>query len=206
MVTGRERPEARFLAVFNRMHDAVSRSIVRIEAGLAEDPRRGRDLLFTRRVISWVMRLAERPSDELVLAAWGHVLDRWKLPRESHPKTTAGYHKWRKAIDVLSVEATSKILNEEGIDDATVARVCDLILKKNFPADREARILEDADCLAFLELKFESYLDEWDEEKTVRILRGTLEKMTPRAQQLALGLSLSARAQFVLKKAMENPA
>jgi hypothetical protein len=188
---------------------SLQSAIDRIQAGLSEDPRLERvgseegprDLLFTRRVVDWVKRLTPAPSDALILAAWGHVLDRWTLPRDSHPKTTAGYHKWRKALDLISADATSKTLREENIGEETIARARDLILKKNFPSDPGARVLEDADCLAFLELKFESYLDEWDEAKTVRILRGTLEKMTPNAREMAAQIPLPEKALALLKKA-----
>lgn len=195
------------------MRDAVLKSIARIEAGLAEDPRRDRagpdegprDLLFTRCVASWVKRLAENPSESLLLAAWGHVLDRWTLPRNSHPQkypmTTAGYHKWRKALDLISADATEKILRGEGVAEETVARVRELILKKKFPSDPDSQILEDADCLAFLELKLEGYLEAWDEAKTVRILRGTLEKMTPRAREMAVQIPLSEKALALLRRA-----
>ncbi|HSA59402.1 MAG TPA: DUF4202 domain-containing protein [bacterium] len=195
------------------MRGAVLKSIARIEARLSEDPRLEktsseegpRDLLFVRRVVSWVGRLSPSPSESLLLAAWGHVLDRWTLPRDSQPQkypmTTAGYHKWRKALNLISADATSKILSEEGVDEKAISRVRDLILKKNFPSDPDSQSLEDADCLAFLELKLEGYLEEWDEAKTVRILRGTLEKMTPRAREMAARIPLPEKAVALLKKA-----
>lgn len=189
---------------------SVERSIARIEAGLAQDPRvervgdedGPRELLFTRRMVAWIKKLSPQPSDALLLAAWGHVLDRWTLPRDSHPKTTSGYHKWRRALDVISADAVTKILREENIGEEIVERTRGLILKKNFPADPESQILEDADCLAFLELKFENYVDEWDEAKTIRILRGTLEKMTPRAQEMASQIPLSKKAASLRQKAI----
>jgi hypothetical protein len=122
------------------------------------------------------------------LAAWGHVLYRWRLPRESEPKTTAGYHKWRRAQSRISADEVETIVTGEGLGSETAAAVRALILKTNFPADPDARVLEDADCLAFLELKLEDYLPEWDEPKLLRILKGTWEKMTPEARTIAAGL------------------
>jgi hypothetical protein len=187
---------------------SLETAVARMTEGLKEDPRHERvggeegprDLLFTQRVVEWVGRLSPQPSEALLLAAWGHVLDRWKLPRDSHPKTTAGYHKWRRALDAISADATWEILREEGIGEDTGARVRDLILKKNFPTDPESQILEDADCLAFLELKLDSYLSEWDEAKTIRILKGTLEKMSPKAKELAGGISYSPEAKNLFQR------
>jgi len=189
---------------------SVPSAIERIRRGLEEDPRREtvggeegpRDLLFTKRVVAWIERLEPHPSEALILAAWGHDLHRWRLPRDSQAMTTAGYHKWRRAQAVLSSDEVSKILKTEGIQDSEIGRVRDVILKTRFPDDPDSRILEDADCLAFIELKLESYLSEWDEAKTVRILKGTLEKMTPKAREFALKIPLSQEAVRLLKLAL----
>lgn len=191
---------------------SIESALARIEAGLSKDPRieqvgpeQGpRELLFTRSMVGWIKKLNPQASYALLFAAWGHVLDRWTLPRDSHPKTTAGYHKWRKALDVISADATERILRGEGVGEETITRVRELILKKKFPADPESRILEDASCLAFLELKLENYLPEWDEPKTIRILAGTLEKMTDTAKSLALTLPFSPKARSLLTQAVES--
>ena len=194
---------------------SVSTAIERIRSGLTEDPRREvvggkegpRDLLFTERVVEWVRRLSPNPSDALILASWGHVLYRWRLPRESQPKTTPGYHKWRRAQAKLSADQVDAVLKDEGVDPETTAAVRSLILKANFPSDPDAQILEDADCLSFLELKLESYVPEWEEDKLVRILKGTWEKMSEHAHALAQGLfgQKVNLPQKVLDKILSNP-
>lgn len=189
---------------------SIEGAVRKLEAGLKEDPRMERvggeegprDYLFTRRVLHWIHRLETQPSEALLLAAWGHDLYRWRLSRDSQPKTTTGYHKWRRAQSKLSADEVCKILTEEAVDSATMQKVCDLILKTNFPNDPDSRVLEDADCLAFIELKFESYAPEWEEEKTIRILKGTLEKMTDRAKDLAKWISLNDEAKRLLIKSL----
>lgn len=161
-----------------------------------------RDFLFTKRVVDWILKLDPQASQILVLSAWGHILNRWKLTRYNYPMTTAGYHKWRKAQSRLSADDVEKILRGVGSPDETIRRVRELILKTTFPQDLESRLLEDALCLAFLEIKFESYIPEWDEEKYIRILKGTLKKMTPKAQELALQISYSPAGRDLLKKAL----
>jgi uncharacterized protein DUF4202 len=175
---------------------SLETAVARIESGLKEDPRRERvgeeeiprDLLFTRRVVAWVKRLRENPSDALLLAAWGHDLYRWRFPREGYPKTTVGYHRWRRAQAELSSSEVEKILREEGIEEKILKDVRALILKTDFPSSPDSQILEDADCLAFLELKLSSYLEEWDEEKLMRILKGTWEKMSDEARRIATAI------------------
>jgi len=44
-----------------------------------------------------------------------------------------------------------KFSAKAGYDETAICRVQELNLKKNFPDDPEARVLEDALCLVFLE-------------------------------------------------------
>jgi hypothetical protein len=114
-----------------------------------------------------------------------------------------GYRKWRDACAAHHAEATGKLLKEQGYDEVEVNKVSDLILKKNWPADPEAQTLEDADCLAFLEMKLANYVDEWEPEKAVNILRKTLRKMTPQARELAITIDLDHLAAELLQKAIQ---
>ena len=200
-----------------RMDQALfEKAVGQMEKVLREDPRQQkhaeeafpRDFLYTRQVINWVSKLTSSPSESLLLAAWGHVIYRWNIPRDKdlqkYPMTTGGYHKWRRALAVLSAEETEKILKDAGYENALCQKVKDLILKTNFPTDPDSQVLEDADCLAFLELKFDEYLPAWDEEKYVRILKGTLEKMTKKARELALAIPYSPEAKQLLQKAIKK--
>ncbi len=193
------------------MNEQFQKSIKEIQEGLKQDPRReifqgvegGRDELFTRRVAEWVQKLEPSPSEILLLAVWGHVLNRWLIPRSSYPMNPKGYHQWRHAQSKLSAEATEKILKTCEYEDDILKSVRELILKLNFPKDPDSRVLEDAACLAFMEMKYESYIPEWGEEKYIRILKGTLEKMTPQAQELALQISYSPAGRQLFEKALE---
>jgi hypothetical protein len=181
----------------------------RIDAANAQDPRTDmvdgtavpRELAFTRRVCDWVSRLSDHPSEALLLAARGHTLRRWQVPRDKYPKTTAGYRQWRRACAQFHADQTEGILRDAGYDDTTLARVRALITRQDWRHDAEGRVLEDADCLAFLELKLDSYLDEWAEDKTVDILKKTIAKMTPRAVGLATQLRLTPRSAGLLARA-----
>lgn len=185
-------------------------AFARLDAANAEDPRThvvdglvtARELVFSRRVSEWVERLTPDASDELRIAARGHTLRRWMIPRETYPKTKAGYRAWRSALAVFHAEQTDGILAELGFPEAGRARVKALILKDNWRNDPEGRALEDADCLAFLELKLHAYLDEWGDDKTIDILRKTLRKMTPGAIALAAGLDLDPRCKVLLTRAV----
>lgn len=195
------------------VESTLQRVLTRLDAANAEDPRleshdgvmTPREVRFARRVDEWVVRLVPAATDELRIAARGHTLRRWMIPREQYPKTKVGYRAWRAALNGFHAEQTDAILAELGIADSVRARVRDLITKKDWRNDPEGRALEDGDCLAFLELKLAAYLDEWGDAKTIDILKKTLRKMTPQAIALAGELALDPRTRALLHQAVAGP-
>ena len=179
----------------NRFAEAIKK----FDDANREDPRseiveghpQPRELLFAQRVYRWVEQLAEQPSEELLLAARAHTLRRWMIPRDRYPMTTVAYHQWRSALARFHADEAETILHAVGYPAKQIQSITDFITKKNWPEDKEARVLEDADCLVFLETKLQDYMETWEESKAVRILQGTFGKMTPdgraRASQLKLG-------------------
>lgn len=161
-----------------------------------------RELRFAERVYEWVEKLEQHPSEPLLLAARSHTLRRWEIPRENYPMDNPGYHAWRDALAVFHADAAASILRSVGYPDETIHQVRTLITRELWPQNNDACTLEDADCLAFLELKLETYLDQWGEQKTVRILRQTLRKMSPAARKMAVRVDLSSTARHALDQAM----
>ena len=149
-----------------------------------------RELVFSQRVSEWINRLSPEASESVRLAARSHTLCRWEVPRNRFAMDTAGYHQWRCATAEHSAREASYILERRGYPKATVDRVAGLIKRERFPQDPDAQLLEDADCLVFLEIKLEEYLTQWDEEKMTRILRGTWFKMSKVARDLAMEMPL----------------
>ena len=65
-------------------------------------------------------------------------------------------------------------------------------------------MLEDADCLVFLETKLSDYIDDWQDTKTLRILQRTIRKMTPEARTRAFQLKLGDRERELLRRAANS--
>ena len=180
-----------------------------LDAANREDPRtelvngeaQPRELLFSKRVYDWVCKLVGDPSEELLLAARAHTIRRWMIPRDRFPKTTVGYHAWRNALAQFHAKEADAILRDGGYSEETVRTVRSFITKTNWPANREACALEDADCLVFLETKLQNYVDEWDESKALRIIRRTHAKMTPEARRRIAELDLGKRERELLQRA-----
>ena len=157
-----------------------------------------REQVFVRRVSDWVERLNPSASEAVRLAARSHTLRRWEIPRGDYRKGPAGYHEWRRATARHAADAATEILRETGIQEKTVQKVRGLITWELFPHDPDAQLLEDADCLAFLELKLTDYLGRWDEAQVHRILQGTWGKMSAAARRQALTLSLDQRVKEMI--------
>jgi hypothetical protein len=183
-----------------------------MDAANAGDPRtvpvdgepQPRELVFAKGVYDWVRRLAPDASEELLLAARGHTLQRWIIPRDGYPQTTIGYHQWRGALAQFHAKQAVSILQDVGYPPQQIEKVSSLITRERWQSDPEAGVLEDADCLTFLEQKLAGYIVEWGEAKTIRILKRTIRKMTPRGIGEALQLRLGEREVALLRKAAQS--
>lgn len=163
-----------------------------------------RELLLARRLFDWVLRLFPNASEPLRLAARCQHLCRWTIPRASYPMDRAGYLRWRNDLKHFHARKAGEILREVGYDQETIQRVQELNLKKNFPADPESRVLEDALCLVFLQHQFADLAARTAEDKVINALRKSWNKMTPAAHAEALKLTFAPREQALLNKALER--
>lgn len=192
--------------------DLVARVWNRIDAMNREDPRRvefdGRIMAFEERhailVSSWVRRLEPGASDALLVAARGQHVRRWTISRTSYPRNRAGYLRWREELKRMHAETLAAILEEEGADDDLVARVRALVMKRDIKGDLETQILEDALCLAFLELEFSALRASTDPEKFAQIIRKTWAKMSERGRREALALPLAPQDRAAIEAALQG--
>ena len=177
-----------------------------------EDPSAGadgpKDILasidYHQRVSRWVERLAPEASPALRLAARSQHVRRWAIPRDSYPMTRKGYRDWREALGRFHASTAAEVLARVGYDAQTVDRVGQLLRKQRLRSDPEARTLEDAACLVFLEVQLEDFSRRHSEEKLLHILRRTWKKMSPAGRSLALGLELPEGAAGLLRKSVEE--
>ena len=181
-------------------------AIRRFDEENARDPNQEngqpRELLYARRLTDWVLRLNPNPSEAVRLAARCQHLCRWHIPRGDYPMTRSGYLKWRADLKKFHAQRAGEILREVGYDDETIRCVQDLNLKKNFPADPECRLLEDALCLVFLEFQLADLAAKTTDDKMVNALKKSWEKMTEAARAEALKLNYSEREKKLIQQAL----
>ena len=172
---------------------------------LVDGVSQSRELIYARRLTDWVLRLAPAAAESLRLAARCQHLCRWEIPRSRYPMDRAGYLKWRAELKKFHAEKSGQILREVGYDEEMAATVQALNLKKNFPTDPDARVIEDALCLVFLEFQLAELAAKTDDAKVINALRKSLEKMTGPARDEALKLNYGARELALVKQALQNP-
>jgi hypothetical protein len=187
--------------------ERFARAIDRFDRANAEDPRREpgdepKELVYSRRMTTWLARLEPDAGEALRLAARAQHLCRWRVARRDYPEGRQGYLRWRRDCAELHARLAGEILRDVGYDGATTARVADLLRKKDLPSDPEALALEDTACLVFLEHELAAFAPKHDEEKLLRILERTWRKMSPRARAAALALELPPPARALIEKAL----
>ena len=115
------------------------------------------ELLYAEKCSHYLQRLTDTPSDELKLAVRAQHIKRWEVPRDSYPRTKAGYFSWRTGLKKRQGEIAATICVEAGYSEEFAARVASMIRKDNFKRDDETQTLEDVACLVFLDDQFEDF-------------------------------------------------
>jgi hypothetical protein len=188
------------------MNEKFDAAIARFDAENSRDPNsengRPRELLYAQRLTDWVLKLDPGAGEVLQLAARCQHICRWESPRENYPMTRPGYLKWRADLKKFHAQKSGEILRQVGYDGETIRRVQDLNLKKNFPADPEVRVLEDALCLVFLEFQLTALAAKSDDEKMIGALRKSWGKMTEAARAEALKLNYGEREKNLIARAL----
>lgn len=192
--------------------ERFTRALAAIDAANAKDPNRilvhgeerPKELAHAEMVSEWVEKLHPNPSEALCLAARAHHIKRWSVPRSDYPTGLSGYQRWRRALQAFHANEAAQILEEQGYDAGTVARVGDLVRKKGLGQDPEVQALEDAMCLVFVETQFHALAARLPEEKVIDVTRKTLRKMSAPAIAAAAALPLDPADLRLLERAAQK--
>ena len=105
--TSQPQNPARFAAAVQRFNEANARDPYTVEVEGVAQPR---ELVYSRWLVDWVLRLQPNASEALRLAAHSQHLCRWEIPRESYPMTRPGYLKWRADLKQFHARKAGEIL------------------------------------------------------------------------------------------------
>ncbi len=151
----------------------------------------------------WVRRLRPDADAALLLAARAHHLRRWTVPRATYPAGRAGYLRWRKDLKQRHADDLAALLAPLGLASDVVARAGRLITRVDLQTDPDARTVEDAACLVFLQLQLDGVADALaDDDHMVEILRKTARKMSADGLAAAGTIELSPTGADLLHRAL----
>jgi tRNAThr (cytosine32-N3)-methyltransferase len=193
---------------------AVEHARLAIDESHSRDPHRSADgrpaeLVYADRIEAWTVRLVPEADDLLRLAARCQHLERFDVPRGTFPEGRAGYLAWRRSLYSKQSARCAELLAAAGFSAADAEKAAHWVAKQGLKQDAGAQALEDAACLVFLENEIAEFADrhaEYPRDKFVDILRKTWRKMSPRAQDFALGLNLPPAIADLVKDALARPA
>jgi hypothetical protein len=173
-----------------------------IDAENADDPH-GKELDHAARAVAWITTLRPDASDELLLAARGHHVRRWEIPRSEEPDGRAGYLRWKRRLQQHHAEVLGRVLRTVGYDDGVVERVQSLVRKQRLKTDPDVQSLEDALALVFLETQLTELGDKLDDDDhLVDVLAKTLRKMTPEGRAAAGTLTYDEHGLELVRRAV----
>jgi hypothetical protein len=161
-----------------------------------------KELLYAQRMTHQLNEFCAAASTVVQLAARAQHICRWKIPRADYPMDRAGYHRWRTDLGTFHAETAAAILTAQGIDAELIERVKLLLQKRKLKQDPEVQLLEDVICLVFIRYYLADFARKHDEEKLLDIIRKTWRKMSPKGQEAALALPLSADLNDLIIKAL----
>ena len=189
----------------------LEQAMARIDDANSQDPNLvesaggpiAKELLYSQRMSRWLARLAPAASENLQIACRASHIRRWESARSDFPAGRAGYKKWRSQLLVHHAQVTVAIMAELGYPPEQQERVAAIIKKQGRTTDDEVQTLEDVACLVFLEHEFDGFVAKHeDESKLVNIVAKTWSKMSSRAHEHALALSLAPRASQIVQAAL----
>jgi tRNAThr (cytosine32-N3)-methyltransferase len=194
--------------------DAHARARVLIDAAHDADPKRTPDgraaeLVYADRMEAWVARLVPEATPLLRLAARCQHLERWSVPRSTFPLDRPGYLKWRQSLYRKQADRARELLLQAGVPAAEADEAAKWVAKTALKTTPGSQALEDAACLVFLENEIEAFAAQhadYPREKFIDILRKTWKKMSPAAQQAALGLPLPPAIGALVHEAVAGAA
>ena len=172
-------------------------AIAAFDQANAQDPNREmaegveypKELLYAQRMSEMQQRYAPEASEAVKLAVRAQHIQRWKIPRSDYPMDRQGYLLWRTGLYKFHADTAGHIMQQAGYDDAMIDRVKAILSKKGLKVNPETQLMEDVVDLVFLEhymAGFAAQHPEYDEEKWIKIIHKTWQKMSARAHEFAL--------------------
>jgi len=152
----------------------LAKALARIDAAHSEDPTKvdidgestPYELIYAKKMTKFLELHTPNPDALLATAARAQHFRRWEVPRDTYPKTKAGYFAWRTFLKKRQADQVQQLCLECEYSEAEADRVAALIAKEDLKkgegkGDADAQIIEDVACLVFLDDQFDEFEKVW---------------------------------------------
>lgn len=163
------------------------------------------ELLYSNRCADWLLKLNPEANELQELAARCQHFKRWEIARNSYPMDRKGYHQWRISLYQYQAEEAGKIIAQAGYSEEEVTTVKKMVSKTDLRKDKDTQLIEDVACLVFLEFYMEPFAaskQEYSEEKWIKIIQKTWNKMSDNAHAFALKIDYPQDILALIQKAL----
>jgi len=148
-----------------------------------------KELLYAQRMTEMQEIYAPEASEAVKLAVRAQHIQRWKSPRSDFAMDRQGYLQWRTGLYKFHAETAGSLMRVVGYGDETIESVQAIIGKKGMKVNPETQLVEDLAGLVFIQyymFAFATSHPEYDEEKWIKIIKKTWQKMSSRAHAFVL--------------------
>ena len=160
------------------------------------------EYFYALQLYRWVRELDPQANEILLLASRCQHIGRWKVPRSQYPAGKAGYLNWRGDLKKFHADEAGRLMRAAGYGAAEIGSLRSILLKEGLRTNPDMQTMENALCLVFLQFQYEDFLVQHEEEKMIRILQKSWNKMSEPGRQAALGLSFSEQGAALIGKAL----
>ena len=143
-------------------------------------------------------------NEYLTIAVRAQHIKRWFLQRSEFEIGKKGYLTWRKEQGKFHARLTAELMQKNGYSDEEVSQTAAIIRKEKLRQNTDSQALEDVACLVFLKYYFDAFAAKHSEDKIIRILQKTWGKMSTKAQDIALTLTLPMHLSALVTKALSQ--
>ena len=161
-----------------------------------------KELAYSDRMLDWLMKFEPNASELQQIAIKCQHLYRWKIARSEYPLGKKGYYQWRIALYDFQANKAAEILEECNYSAKEITVVKQMVSKKDLKNSADTQLLEDIACLVFIEFYLSDFAQDYTEEKLIKIIQRTWNKMSEKAHDFAVKIELSEKVQSVLQKAL----
>lgn len=162
---------SRFIIAKAKLSDQISKSQSK------DDPTHAENTMY------WVRRLRPDADELLLLAGFGHDVERSLADRYRHT-AFATYDEYKRAHAARSGRIVAAVIQEVGYTVAEAERVALIIAEGEFNSDDpDIQLLCDADSISFFDNNLAYYLADKGEADTRQKMRFMYDRATDRAKQ-----------------------